>query len=546
MMKRKRALCLVLTTALTVSSLVGLTGCQKKGEKTSSSNDKEFVEYLKTAEYPIKTDKTLTAWSYRGGTTYGTYKADELPCLKNLEEKTGIKIEWTFANADEKQQFNLLVASGDLPDMISYMWGVNADFPGGPERAIADGYITPLDDLMNDYAPNFMEYLSDNKLAQRELKTDSGNYYYVPNYVTTKELNGGTSNGYAFRKDWLDELGLEVPETIDEWYTVLKAFKEKKGASAPFSLAYSNLSRGMTNPFGIALGLYNDNGTAKYGYAEEGYRQFLTEMNKWYKEGLIDRNIATIDGKGIDANILNNKTGAAHYWWSSLRNVNIAGKEKDPDFSLVGVKTPVKNKGDVPKFVPRDSMVYYAGFAISKDSNNKELAMKFLDYGFSPEGRELMQFGIEGETFVIEDGQYKFTDLITNNPEGYSVSEATAIYIRNTENIPMIQGGFEDLRANYVEHDSVDEVNESMEKWSIQDGSSHKMSHSVAPGVELASEYAKLQTEIGTYASEMFLKFILGEEPLKNFDAYLAELNKRGLKRYLEITQDCLDRYQNR
>ena len=293
------------------------------------------------------------------------------------------------------------------------------------------------------------------------------------------------------------------------------------------------------------MGLFNDGGTVKYGYAEEGYRQFLTEMNKWYEEGLLDRNIATIDSKGIDANVLNGKTGASHYWKSSLRNVNIAGKDKDPDFSLVGVKFPVKEKGDIPRFGTKDAMIYYAGFAISQSSKNKELAMKFLDYGFSSEGRELMQFGIEGETYVIEDGEYKFTDLILNNPEGYSISEAKAIYVRNTENIPLLQG-YDNLRAKYDTKDALPEIDETIARWKINDGSQVTISNSIAPGVELTSEYAKLQTEINTYASEMFLKFILGDTPLDAFDAYLAELNKRGLPRYLEIAQDCLDRYMDR
>lgn len=542
---KRRKLCLVLAAVLAISS-VAFTGCGDKKEKeTAVGVDAEFLEYLKTAEYPIETDRTLTAWSYRGGTTYGTYKADELPYLKNLEEKTGINVEWTFANTDVKQQFNLLVASGDFPDMVSYMWGVSADFPGGPERAIEDGYITPLDDLMDDYAPNFKEYLSDNEVAQRELKTDSGKYYYIPNYVTSKEANGGVSNGYVFRKDWLDELGLDIPETIDDWYTALKAFKEKKGASAPLSLPYANLSRGMTNPYDINLGLFNDEGKVRYGYAEEGYREFLTEMNKWYEEGLLDKNVATIDAKGIDANVLNGKTGASHYWKSSLRNINVVGKEKNPKFSMVGVKFPVMKKGDIPRFGTKDAMIYYAGFAISKNSQNKELAMKFLDYGFSAEGRELMQYGVEGETFVIEDGTYKYTDLILKNPEGYNMAEAKSIYIRNTENIPLLQGD-EGLRAAGENSETMPEINEAIERWKINDGSSVTIPHSVAPAAELTSEYAKLQSEIGTYASEMFLKFILGDTPLEKFDAYLAELNKRGLPRYLEIAQDCVDRYMSR
>ena len=527
------------------TTIIGFSGCDKDGKTSSGGADSEFLEYLKTADYPVKTDEVLTCWSYRGGTTYGEYDATELPYLKNYEEKTGIKVEWTFANTDVKQQFNLLVASGDFPDMVSYMWGVSADFPGGPERAISEGYISVLDDLIPQYAPNFNAYLEGNELARRELKTDSSNYYYIPNYVTTKEANGAVSNGYVFRKDWLDELGLSVPETIEDWYTILKAFKEKKGAEAPLSLQYSALGRGMTNPYDISLGLYVDNGKVKSGYAEQGYLEFLKEMNKWYKEGLLDSNIATVDSKSVTANILNNKSGATHFWMSGMRNALIAGREQDADFDLVGVQFPVEERGDMPKFGTRDPMVYNSGFAISQKTNKKELAMKLLDYGFTKEGRELMLFGIEGETFTIENGEYKYTDLITSNPDGLSLNEAKAVYIRNTENIPLLSG-YHDLNASYVAKDPSPEVDAAIEVWKKNDNTKVYFSNSIAPGADETSEYAKLQTEINTYTSEMFLKFIVGEESLENFDAYLEELNKRGLARYLEIAQKSYDRYAAR
>lgn len=542
MNKKMRVISMVAALSVGIS-LLG--GCAKQKASTGGVNDDEFKEYLKTASYPIETDKTLKAWSYRGGTTYGNWEADELPYLKSWEEKTGIKVDWTFATGDVKQQFNLLIASGDLPDIISYMWGVSADFPGGPEKAIAECYIAPLDDLLADYAPAFSDYLKDNETAQLELKTDSHNYYYIPNYVTSKEANGGVSNGYVFRKDWLDELNLSVPETIDEWYSTLKAFKEQKGASAPFTLQYANLGRGIANPYGISLGLYRNGDTVKYGYAEEGYREFLTEMNKWYREGLLDSNIATVDSNAIVANMLNGKSGAAHFWQSSMRNTIIAGQEKESDFDLVGVPFPVKNKGDVPQFGTRDAMVYYAGFAVSQNSENKELAVKLLDYGFTKEGRELMQFGKEGETYEIKDGKYTFTDLILNNPDGYSSSEATSIYIRNTENIPLLQG-YDGLDAAYEKKDSVESVNEALKTWANNDPSDVTVSLSLAPRADVVSEYSKLQTDLSAYVSEMFLKFIVGEEPLENFDSYLAELNKRGLERYMEIVQECYDRYAQR
>lgn len=544
-MKKRRILSMALAVALSASVAVSFSGCGEDS-KTTSSLSPEFLDYLKTAEFPVETDETLDCWSYRGGTAYGTWDPKEMPYLKNWEERTGIKVNWTFANTDVKQQFSVMIASGDLPDMVSYMWGVPTDFPGGPERALGDGYITPLNDLIDNYAPNIKAYLEGNDVAQRALRTDSGKYYYIPNYVTSKEKNGDVSNGFVFRKDWLDDLGLPVPETLDDWYQTLKAFKEKKGATAPLTVSYTNFGRGLTNPFDISLGKMNDNGKVFYSYASEPYREFLTEMNKWFKEGILDSNVATVDAKTIDANMLNDKSGAAHLWISGVRNLITSGREKNPKFSLVGVKAPVKERGELPVWAARDSMVYNSGFAISEKSTKKELAMKLMDYGFTTEGRELMQFGIEGETFKIENGEYVYTDLIMDNPDGLSLSGAKAVYIRNTHNIPLFTG-YEGLRANYVAKDIYPECDEALINWgTINVEKRSGRGGGGTPSESETSEYARLQTEISTYATEMMLKFIVGQEPLENFDAYVAELDKRGLPRYLEMSQIMYDRYMAR
>ena len=549
-MKKRRILSMALAVAMSASVAVGFSGCGEKTSKTNSSLDPEFLDYLKTAEYPIQTEETLDCWSYRGGTQYGNHNPAEMPYLKNWEERTGVKVNWTFGSVDVKQQFSVLIASGDLPDMVSYMWGVPTDFPGGPERALADGYITPLNDLIDNYAPNIKAYLDGNEIAEKALKTDSGKYYYIPNYVTTKEKNGNVSNGYVFRKDWLDDLGLSAPETIDEWYIALKAFKEKKGATAPLTIAYSNLSRGLMNPWGIQLGKMKKDDKIVYGYAEEGYREFLTEMNKWYKEGLLDSNVATVDSKAIQANMLNDKSGATHQWMSGMRSLITAGREKNPNYSLVGVRFPVKEKGELPVFGTRDSMVYNSGFAISEKSTKKELAMKLIDYGFTNEGRELMSFGVQGETYEIVNGEYVFTDLIMNNPEGLSLSSAKAVYIRNGENIPTLHIDYDEMsefRGTYTSKDIYPEIDEALLAWAVADMETrNKAGAGGTPSNEETSEYARLQTEISTYATEMMLKFIVGQEPLENFDAYLAELDKRGLPRYLEMSQVMYERYKNR
>ncbi len=522
-----------------------LAGCG--GGEINQAESEEELEKLKTSGYPIQTETRLKVWAYRGGGAIGPH-SDPLtyPSLTNYEEKLGVKFDWTFPTAgQEKQQFNLLLAAGDLPDLVGWYW--TTDMPGGAERAISDGYISSLNDYMDDYAPNFKAYLEKNEQAARDLRTNNGNYYYVPSYANDQTA-GTVSAGYIFRQDWLKELGLEKPETIAEWEEVLRAFRDKKGAEAPLTLNTAYLSRGLTSAFDMKLGWYTDGeGHAKYGYAEPEYKAFLETMHRWYEEGLIDRNLATIDAKGIDAKMLNGKSGASFGWnGANLGKWLQAGQELDPAYDLTAVRFPVANKGDIPKFGTKDAMVYMAGYAISGKSAHKALAMKVLDFGFSEEGSTFLQFGEEGKTYTVEDGKMKYTDLIAKNPDGLSQTEAISYYIRNTENYPLYKqhtykapSGVEfiqETKYNYTQQE------EALEIWGMNQAPKFDMP-TLAPS---DTSYGRLSTDIASYAEEMMLKFITGEEPLSNWDTYLQTLSSRGYDQLKEIMQKEYDLYLKR
>ena len=90
------------------------------------------------------------------------------------------------------------------------------------------------------------------------------------------------------RQDWLNDLGLEVPTTISEWKNVLQQFKEKKGASAPLSMAPNGFVWAcFVDAYNTTRDFYIDNGKVVYGPAEPQYKDFLKEMNDWYKDCLL-------------------------------------------------------------------------------------------------------------------------------------------------------------------------------------------------------------------------------------------------------------------
>ena len=528
----------ILLISLALATL--LSGCgEKKVENTGS--DAEFLKYLETAEYPIETDKKISIWSWTGGGAVGDHAdANQFPGVLDYEKKTGVDVEYIFPTGNQKEAFNLLIASNDLPDLINWWWSVPTDFPGGAEKAISDGYIAAFNEMMPKYMPNMQKFLEENKRLDRDIKTDAGLYYYAPSYMISEADKSSPTCGFIFRKDWLDELGLPVPETWEDWYTTLKAFKEEKGAELPFSVTYAILKvRGITNAYKFALGLYVDGKEVKYGFAEPQYKEFIEEMNKWYNEGLIDPNIASIDQKSVDSKIISGRTGATFGWLSNMLTWTKAAKETEPDFELIGVPFPVMEKGDPQNFGWRDAPVYQAGCAISATSPNKELAAKLLDYGYSEEGAELLNVGRENETFVFEDGKYKMTDLISNNPEGWSYTNASTYYIGGiaAPKINILNDN------NYVQFYNLPEQYAAKDVWKGNDPSDTRLPNALTPAADKAARYAKLLTDMEAYADEMFLKFLTGVEPISDFDAYIDELKKSGLDELLQITQESYDRY---
>lgn len=231
----------------------------------------------------------------------------EVEYFKKLEEATGVEIEFLHPPvAQDQEQFKLIIASRkDLPDVIETNW-MNM-YPGGPEKAIKDGIIMPLNDKMN-MTPNYQKALDEHPQAFKQSKTDEGTIYA---YHAIAEADYKAFGGLVLRQDWLDELGLESPETIEEWETVLRAFKAKNPEGYPISIRSNDLlgQNTFNTAFNVGVKYYIDNnGKVQYGPVQPEFKQYLTTLNKWYKEGLIDPDFASIDGKIVDSSLLNGKS----------------------------------------------------------------------------------------------------------------------------------------------------------------------------------------------------------------------------------------------
>jgi putative aldouronate transport system substrate-binding protein len=546
MSKRVKSMFVLIVAAAML--IVTTAGCAKGnvpvGEKKEPVNKtgSEVSQGNSEGEgaYPISGGVKLKYWLPLAANTSANFKnIAETEFAKELKKRTGVEVEFIHpAAGTENEQFNLMIASGDLPDIIWYNW---TQYPGGPEKAISDGVITKLNDLQPQQAPNLSKYLQDNPDIDKMVKTDEGSSYSFPFIRGDQKLL--VSAGPVIRKDWLDELGLQVPTTMDEWHTMLTAFKEKKGAEAPFS-PYWNIQAVLSwgtfiGAYGTTKGFYTDEGQVKYGPIEPAYKEFLTTMNQWFSEKLLDNNFATLDTKTVDANIMNGKSGATVASAASgVAKWTTTMKDKDPKFQVIGAPYPVLNKGERPQFGQYSLPFTSFGAAISANSKNKEAAAKFLDFLYSEEGMRLANFGIEGLSYTMDNDKPVFTDLILNNPDKLPISQAMAKYTLSHDMGAFIQNP--DIMQTMIPVQA-----EAGATWINTDAAKHFLPPIFVTN-EQQGEMAKIMNEVTTYENEMLLKFIMGSEPISNFEKYVEQMKKLGIEKAISMQQAALERYNNR
>lgn len=487
-----------------------------------------------------ETAEKLTYWialdNWKAAPEISSY--EEVAAYQELEKLTGVDVEFIHpVIGQEAEQFNLMVASGEYPDIIFYNW---AAYPGGPEKAIADGVILPLNNLIDAYCPNVAQKVTGNPDIARTMATDDGTFFYFP-YIHWNQLvvAGWT---YQVRADRLAALHLELPETIDEWYTMLKALKEADPAHYPLATMITedsrNILRNLSNAWGTDMSFYVDGQDVKYGPLDPAFKDYLAEMQRWYAEGLIDPEFTSMDITALEAKILN---GDVSVWLSGLDFGRYLIELKD-EHAITCVKFPVLNKGDLPIYNNGTLQgAQGSGVAISASCKNPELAAKWIDYHYSEIGHRLLNFGIEGQSYTMVNDTPTFTDEIVANPDGKSVELALVKYAMGGISEAM----FHDPLVRFARMGTFDEQRRSIERTQNID-LSHKMPN-VTPTQDESSRLANIMNEADTYLDECWVKFIKGQMSIeKDYDQFIKTLRDLGVEEAIEIYQGALTRYNAR
>ena len=556
MKKRTRPLALLMAAAILGSTLTACGGGSDSGTNGSDSAVEGLAEDMALTDapaeeitLPISTDGLeLSFFAMPEPVITSKMKGySEMTVHQTAEELTGVHINWREESyTDPKQKMNLMFSTGDTEDIV---WDAWKHASGGPKKLLDEGLIVSLNPYIEKYAPNLKKLLQETPGLLEQISTDDGRIFMFP----TIRLDPITraNSGFAIRKDWLDRAGLPVPETIDEWYTMLKTFQDMDMNGNGLkdecfvSMGFEKTSQSMDN-FAVAYGLvagtdlYVKDGQVKYGAYEPEFKDFVAEMAKWYSEGLLDPEFSTQDSKQFDSKMVNDMGGAYYGSLSGNMGKFITARSDDSEYDLVPAPMPKAPDGKVHTGISGYGQMVPHGASICSTNENIVETVKWLDWHYSEEGTALYNWGIEGQSYEVVDGKNQFTDLITNNPDGLSKDEADARYAGGVlTQMPIV----EDPEV-FLALKSLPQQKAASQLWCQAD-----TSWLLSPlyfDSETTTENANIMSEIKTYVAEQFNKYVMGIESMDTFDHFQQQLKDMGIETVLANYQASYDAVYNK
>ena len=264
------------------------------GEPADTGNNGMLGNMYLTG-YPIVEEKvTLRFTACRWANCKNDFK--DMLVFQQYEELTNVNIDWIeIEEASWVETTRLMLATLDLPDAF-YGWPIADDviLTYGEQ-----GILLPLNDLIDTYAPNMLFGMEVYPMARPAMTYPDGNIYSVP--MQNMSAIVANQNVTWINEDWLNLAGMSMPQTTEDLYDVLKAFKGLYPDQYPFTFqmfAPNGLPSmgqsivGMFGSWGIHLNdryvMFNDWGEVVFAPAQPGYLEALRYFNRLYSEGLLD------------------------------------------------------------------------------------------------------------------------------------------------------------------------------------------------------------------------------------------------------------------
>jgi putative aldouronate transport system substrate-binding protein len=454
----------------------------------------------------------------------------------DIQKRTGIKLDVTeIDSAAWSEKKGILFATNELPDIFL---GVTFS----PEEEVSygtGGQLIALNSIIDKVGVETKKMFEQYPYVVPAITTPDGNIYAMPrNDNNTRSMAVG--GRFFLNTTWLKELNVAIPTTLDQFYDALVAIKGKGDNIIPVGGIYGqyDISQFILNALGYVEGKFaldKTNTNVVYVPVQPEYKEYLTFMNKLWKNGLLDKEYFTQSADTFVAKGQQMRYGfytyAAHYL--------MVGDKNYDQYEIIPPLTSDMNK---TQMTGEYSGVMRGNAAITKVCKDPETAYKLIDYCYSYEGT-LMVLGITDQPVYNGSATFKVRKEDGKNQYVWP-SEFDSFWTFGIQKIGhyLMPFNINDWWRNYYE-----EPNEASLSKNFANGLA-KYYRFVYPQVYLTKEQTetinKYDADLSTYVKQMDAKFITGEVSLDTFDDYVKTANSMGVADMIKVYQDAYDVYQ--
>lgn len=509
----------IIASGIILSTLIGCSDFSKEPTSVERAVDCDFTMLL---NFDPVTSSLYSDFNQHPGSLY-------------LENVSGKVVDYISSPlGEESTSFLMMMANRQLPDIMKV--NMEKAYVGGVEEAIGDGMLLDITPIVEEYAPNFMKMVDDNPYLRLSAYTDEGKIAYFGAGIVEEEMRGLAFYGPLINANYLEETGLDVPVTIQDWEEMLQKFQDigvKKplsfGASTDFSALYDTFA----SAFGVTAGstYFQENGQVKYSPLEEGYYDFVVLLNKWYEKGWLDFEFYKVNHSEIEFDFGMGDIGATIGHGNFGQSyVEMSGN----DLKFVPAPYPVWNVGDdistrhyTKDFLTDPVFVYTL-------AENPEEIVAWMDYFYTEEGISFTNWGIEGETYTVsEDGSKEFTDKVLNSTSVAVTAEYIFQPVRTVIDFEYSKYFYTEIQQN---------------AWDVWGQANYQnvMPDTMTYTLEEQKTIGLGLDRLPNYVNGKTIEFIIGMEPLTNYQNFLDTLVEYQALEYLEMTQNAYNRYLGR
>lgn len=408
----KKIIALVLAMAMALS--LAACGGSKSGDSSTP------------AEANSNTDQT--EFSIIGAQSALSPGYEDNEVLNALQEDAGITIDWNTMSDSLSEQVNIHIAGGDLPDAFMGVGFSNYELATyGDDGTFID--LTPY--ITEEYMPNLTAILEEHPEIKAAITQADGGIYGLPSAEQMGTAGIGEEEDYSIysipqfsmiNKAWLDDLGLEVPTTLDELHDVLVAFKENDmaakmygadpGSTIPMSTGYDQWCWGQ-NIFYAGFGftnwtndiiadlVLNSDGTVDFLSDNDNYRDAMTYFSGWYSEGLMDLEMFSQDDTTLMSKCQQGWVGVSTWWYI---------EELMGDYADDYVFLPILTGPEGTEYEGKSGVTLRTGggansgnLSITEACESPANLLKFFDAWYDGETVMQLQYGPIGTYFQEQD-----------------------------------------------------------------------------------------------------------------------------------------------